>query len=366
MYSRCLHDTVKGERLRLKARYILLFICSGVLWGSEHASIEGQKDPAIELAPLRAFTELTQTLNSIASSSGISLRISPLGTQPRFISRPQGPALALGSDEKEGLPALTTDDSQINPVDLKELGFSGLANIFGVAEIAQDALRAEGLTPLPKARMVSPVGERTIQEPLDSPFKSNLKANEPDVIASLAPVNTRFGKDKYDQSVFAPTASPAAPGIGSAPESIGGESQSDVDQFLADSGNAPEESQDPKKKNQLQEARENFQKTMLEFAERTEDKEAFRLVDYYDLKSVLAKNEHLLGMFENEEFDERFVKNAQVIFDRFAEKDSAVDKKPFERFLKRLAPPEESFGSSFSKPASGLGSRRNTHRQQSQ
>lgn len=352
--------------MRLKARYILLFVCSGVLWGSERGSIEGQKDPAIELAPLRALVDLTDHLNSVADSSGVSIHIPPLGTLVRWISRPQGPALGPQKGETTDLPALTTDDSQMNPVDLKELGFSGLANISGVAEIAQDALRGEGLTPLPKARMVSPVGERTVQEPLDSPFKSALKANEPDVIPSLAPVNTRFGKDKYDQSVFAPTTPSAAQEFGSTSERLGEENQSEKDNFLENRDQDPKETQDPKKKNQLQEARENFQKTMLEFAERTEDKEAFRLVDYYDLKNVLAKNEHLLSMFENEEFDERFIKNAQVIFDRFADKDSAVDKKPFERFLKRLAPPEESFGTSFSNPASGISPRRNTHRPQSQ
>ncbi|NBX82802.1 hypothetical protein EBQ90_06915 [bacterium] len=352
--------------MRLIAHYILIFVCSGALWASERASIEGQKNPAIELAPLRAFIDLTDQLNSVADSSGVSVRIAPIGTLVRWMSRPEGPALSPQKGKKVGLPALTTDDSQINSVDLKELGLSGLANISGVAQIAQDALRSEGLTPLPMARMVSPVGERSVQEPLDAPLKSTLKANEPDVIGSLAPVNTRFGKDKYDQSVFTPTASPASQGFGPAPESVVEGNQSDANQFLANNGNDSEESQDPKKKNQLQEARENFQKTMLEFAERTEDKEAFRLVDYYDLKNVLAKNEHLLGMFENEEFDERFVKNAQVIFDRFADKDSAVDKKPFERFLKRLAPPEEAFGSLNSNPTSGLGSRRNTHRPQSQ
>jgi hypothetical protein len=68
-------------------------------------------------------------------------------------------------------------------------------------------------------------------------------------------------------------------------------------------------------------------------------------VDYYDLKNVLAKHESILPSFEDDEFDGRFIQNAQTIFERFYDKDNADDKKPFERFLKRMQPSEVIFRS---------------------
>ena len=84
---------------------------------------------------------------------------------------------------------------------------------------------------------------------------------------------------------------------------------------------------------------------MKEFAERDDEKETFQLVDYFDLRNVLAKNSQLLTSFENDEIDERFVKNAQIVFERFGGRDNAPDKKPFEVFLKKMEPPSPQFKS---------------------
>jgi len=120
----------------------------------------------------------------------------------------------------------------------------------------------------------------------------------------------------------------------------------DNKQALSINGGPSESSSDadPDKKKE-QDARETFQKTMKEFAERTEDKEAFRLVDYYDLKNLIAKHESILPSFENDEIDERFVQNARIIFDRFGDKDGSFDKRPFERFLRRMEPEQIIFRS---------------------
>ncbi|MFM8270701.1 MAG: hypothetical protein ACKN9V_10980, partial [Pseudomonadota bacterium] len=229
------------------------------------------------------------------------------------------------------LPELTTDPTKINPVDLQAF------NIFNNPP-SPSGNSGNGLLPIPQARTVSPVGEQRSTAPLEAPLKSVEAEKDADVVQGFTPKNTRFGKDRYDAPLFQSSAlanSRNNEGFQN-PGNPTQNSPSQLPPLFSNDGDKPESKE--KEKNKEQEARESFQKTMKEFAERTEDKEAFRLVDYFDLKNVIAKNESILTSFDDEEFDGRFIKNAQTIFERFSEKDSASDKKPFERFLKRMGP----------------------------
>jgi hypothetical protein len=291
------------------------------------------------LSDLVSFTELTKDLNRLSQHQKIPFQIRGLDQKLILVAQPQLPLTPqVKTKSKQSLlPELSTDPTRINPVDLRALGFAATA--------APKETQSSGLLPIPQARVVSPVGEQDSNKraALDAPIKTQEQVSNPDVIAGLTPQNTRFGKDRYDTSLF-PTNSSSRGNVSNSFAVETGNGQANNSPQAGPSLNpAPEDEE--QKKNKEQEARENFQKTMKEFAERTEEKEAFQLVDYYDLKNVLAKHESILPSFEDDEFDGRFIQNAQTIFERFSDKDNADDKKPFERFLKRMQPSEVIFRS---------------------
>jgi hypothetical protein len=298
---------------------------------------DSKNNPALN--DLTSFTELTKDLNRISQYHKVPFQIRGLGQKLILVAEPQLPlSPQVKPKTKQALlPELSTDPTKINPVDL---GAFGVVNTAAAKET-----QSSGLLPIPQARVVSPVGEQgsNTRAALDAPIKTQEQVSNPDVINGLTPQNTRFGKDRYDTSLF-PT-NPSSRGNLSNSVSLetgNGQANNSLQASLP-MNPAPEDEE--QKKNKEKEARENFQKTMKEFAERTEEKEAFQLVDYYDLKNVLAKHESILPSFEDDEFDGRFIQNAQTIFERFSDKDNADDKKPFERFLKRMQPSEVIFRS---------------------
>lgn len=316
---------------------------------------EGENDKT----DLLAFSELTKNINHLFRHEKIPYQFQGFSPRATVVAEPQLPLsnLAAKKSTKDILPSLSTDSTKINPVDLAAFGISNLAGSGGSAS------PKGGLLPIPQARMVSPVGEQLTKEALDAPLKTEASQKNQDVLVGLTPKSTRFGSDRYDETVFQSLNNSKNSSINGVPGVSG--SASTKNQYPAPVPINFSDDEKEKQKNKEQEARESFQQTMKEFAERTEEKEAFRLVDYYDLKNVLSKNESILSSFENDEFDERFIRNAQTIFERFADKDSALDKKPFEKFLKRVQPEPVMFQSS--DPRKGQvpsGRTDQTHRQQ--
>lgn len=353
-----------GGLMRLKsAQKSLSLALGGLLLSFCSSAIAYEKEEpktAFSLNDLVSFIELTKDLNRLSQHQKIPFQIRGLDQKMILMAEPQFPlSQPVKQKGKEVLlPELSTDPTRINPLDLSAFNlFTG-----GTTKEVQNP----GILPIPQARVISPIGEQSAKDrgALDAPLKTQEQINNPDVISGFTPQNTRFGKDRYDTSLFA-TQSNSKNNLGDPTQtSFNNQPGKNFIQTGLTGSSAPDDEE--KKKNKEQEARESFQQTMKEFAERTEEKEAFGLVDYYDLKNVLAKHESILPSFEDDEFDGRFLKNARTIFDRFSEKDNADDKKPFERFLKRMQPPEDVFRSqdlrrnAFPQSKSGQ-----THRQQS-
>lgn len=284
------------------------------------------------LPELQVLTLLTQALNDITENQNIDFKIIPITSQSVKILK--APVFSEAKKTEPSLPALSTDDTLINPVDLTAFGYS--ENSLGPA---QNEASSPGLLPLPQARVTgSQKGTSLPFSPSATPVEAaplgSDPVTEPDVLTQFSPKNTRFGKDRYDSDLFSSVSPNPTIGntlnLGPAPEP----EQS--------SNNTPEEpgeeaTENPEEK-KLKQAKEDFKKTMLEFAERTEEIEAFRLVDYYDLKNIFTKNEQVLSVFDDDEIDLRFVENVQTVYDRFGPKDSTAGKQPFERFLNRMQP----------------------------
>ena len=297
------------------------------------ASEEIEKESPL-FGNLAAFNALANDLVQLSQHEKIPFSLKPISQPARLTSKPQFPLQAKKEGKlDEGLPALSTDPSKINPVDIQAFGLIPNSNAVG---------STTGGLPLPQARVVSPVGEQSSREMTEAPRSTLESINNPEVLTGLTPRTTRFGKDPYDKNLFLSQPMPRSSTGSTEPGSMSGDNK----QALSINGGPSESSSDadPDKKKE-QDARETFQKTMKEFAERTEDKEAFRLVDYYDLKNLIAKHESILPSFENDEIDERFVQNARIIFDRFGDKDGSFDKRPFERFLRRMEPEQIIFRS---------------------
>lgn len=333
----------------------VVFLCVAPAFGYE---VENEIESKTSLAALVSFTKLTKDLNHLSEHSRISFRIQELGQASVLVSRPQLPLSQGTKNGKAVLPEISTDTTKINPIDLEAFGIGNLSQLSETKEASANS----GLLPIPQARVVAPVGEQRDSRATEAPLKTQEALNNPDVITGLTPKTTRFGKDRYDSSLFGEI-KPVAPSnfkSTEAPQPVASaDKPADLMNPLA--GSNSDQEQDPEKRKE-QEARQSFQKTMKEFAERTEEKEAFRLVDYYDLKNVLTKHEGLLSSFEDDEFDERFVRNAQIIFDRFGDKDASEDKKPFQRFIKRMQPEEAVFRSQDLRKSAFPSNR--THREQ--
>ncbi len=319
------------------------------------------------LASLNSFQQLTQNLNQIAQRNQVSFKIPPIAQELPKMSRPQlFEAKASQLKPSNELPALSVDKTRVSSQELNQLGFDSYGNLNSLIETAQDTLKSEGFLNLPKARVLDPsVGEKwNNKQALDSPPRKEVEAENADVLTALSPKNTRFGKDRYDNNPFQGKPESQASSIpnwnNAGDSSASSQTLAPLPVEITESKDK-EEDEDPEVKRQ-REARENFEKTMKEFAERTEDKEAFQLVDYYDLRNVLFKNENLLGSFENDDIDERFIKNAKTIFDRFGEKDSSSERRSFEKFLKRVQPQASVFGNPLlRKQQNGIGRRPEVH-----
>ncbi|NBX77521.1 MAG: hypothetical protein EBQ92_13285 [Proteobacteria bacterium] len=329
-------------RFKSSKKWVYLTLGGFLLSFVSSVTVAFEKDESqnqFSLNDLISFTELTKDLNRLSQHQKISFQIRGLDQKLGLVAEPQLPlSTQVKSKSKQPLlPELSTDPTQINPVDLGAFGFDSANNL--------KENPSGGVLPIPQARVVFPVGEQASQPrvALDAPIKNPEAAVNPDVIAGLAPQTTRFGKDRYDTNLFSPSAGTKNSGNVPAFNEAGNVQSNNGLQGALPLTSAPEDADEKKKKEQ--EARESFQKTMKEFAERTEEKEAFQLVDYYDLKNVLAKHESILHSFEDDEFDGRFLENAKTIFERFSDKDNADDKKPFERFLKRMQPSEIIFRS---------------------
>lgn len=312
---------------------IAVFLCVASI---SFAFEKGESKELIN-SDLFAFSKLTKDLNQVSQYKQLSFRIRELGQAVPKVSEPQFPLSKNKKGSAESpLPPLSTDSTKINPVDIQALGFEGAT---------ATPSSSPGLLPIPQARVVSPVGEQSSKGITEAPLKTLEAINNPDVITELTPKTTRFGKDRYDQNLF-----PSQFQIQPAAQKDEGQGALNLKMSSdksENSGNLSDSSIDEKEqaKKKEQEARENFQKTMKEFAERTEEREAFRLVDYYDLKNTLSKHESVLTSLGDDEIDERFVRNAKTIFERFGERDNSTDKKTFEQFLKRMQPKDVIFRS---------------------
>jgi len=348
----------------LKIGVVILSLSVVALSGElspEQSRTRLENQSTLALSSLNAFQELTQNLNQIAQKNQVALSIPQISVQPLQVSKSQvlpfASAKTPSASSVKSLPDLSVDKTQIN------LGNYG--NLNNLIETAQDALKSQGLLAIPQARLVEPnVGEKwNSKQPLESPPSKQEAGREADVLTDLGSQNTRFGKDRYDKNPFQTNNEIQKAPLPVANNSLGFNSppsSNSTTEIVPEAENKnPEE--DPEIKKQ-KEARASFEKTMQEFAERTEEKESFQLVDYYDLRNVLSKNESLLNSYENDEIDERFVKNVQTIYERFGEKDNSFERRSLEKFLKRMQPPEPVFGSpSLRRQQNGIGRRPEVH-----
>jgi len=290
VYSRC------GDLARLLARFTILLCVS---LPSESRSNE-----------FKVLNLLTRSLAELSLHHRIEFKGNNRENQSHKVVQPQ----LLGSAEKQDLklPSLSTDPTLINPVDLAA---------FSLAASTPDSLKNSsnigGLLPLPQARTVTPQEKSSkATAPKDTSPANVSLSTEADVLTQFNPQTTRFGKDRYDEELFLVKNS--------------GLANKDISVTESPDNNSEE--------NLLKQAKEEFEKIMISFAEKTEEIEAFRLVDYYDLKHVFYSNEQTLNLFDDDEIDLRFFDNAQTIYNRFGPKDSSSDKQPFEKFLKRMQP----------------------------
>lgn len=324
MYSRRINQ--KQSRL---PGFVLVLCFSCFSWGDDF-----QKDQPKLLPELQVLHLLTQSLNDITESQDIDFRIIPITSQSIKILKSQTFLSDSAPKRKSSLPSLSTDSTLINPVDLTAFGYSD-----GILNSSQNKETSQGLLPIPQARVAPYSNGSSFQAssfslPTDSaPLTSN-SIIEPDVLTQFTPKIARFGKDRYDSDLFSKNSQNTAPsaelnlGPAPEPENISNEAKEDL---AAKSDETPEQKK-------LKQKKEDFKKTMLEFAERTEDVEAFRLVDYYDLKNIFKENEGVLSKFDDDEIDLRFVANVQTVYDRFGPRDSTQGKRAFENFLKRMQP----------------------------
>lgn len=300
-------------------------------------------DPKSGMNEFPVLRNIEKSLNQLATKSKIKERISSITEPLPKVS--EAPVIKAIPNEKVAasmLPTLSTDPTRINKVDINQTGFEGISNAGDLWKAADAAIEKQSILPLPVARVVPEVGEKYARVlPKESPLLNSAFSQGLDTIPQLAPQNTRFGKDKYDQEKLfkeeKPKVSslvPPSPLLANPNLSPGGPME---DPF--------QEEKDKEKEKELEEkrAREKLDKVILEYAERTEEKSAFNLVDYYDLKGLVSENQELLGKIQDEEFDERFLKNARLIYERFGTKDNSEDKEPFEKFLRRLEPPPRIF-----------------------
>lgn len=292
---------------------------------------------------------LENSFNQLATQSKIKERITSLSESVSAVKKEvlakvsAAPVVNPIPSEKEAagmLPKLTTDPTRINKVDINQTGLEGVGNAGELWKAADAAIQKQTSLPLPVARVVPEVGEkRNRAAPKEAPLTNPSSAQDPDTIPQLTPQTTRFGKDKYDQEkLFNEEKLKGIPLISPSPSFSSSQYQPPLE----------EKEQDKEKEKELEEkkAREKLDKVILEYAERTEEKSAFNLVDYYDLKGLVSENQELLGKIQDDEFDERFLKNARVIYERFGSKDNSEDKEPFEKFLRRLQPPTRVFSPS--------------------
>ncbi|NBX93807.1 MAG: hypothetical protein EBQ85_11305 [Proteobacteria bacterium] len=303
-------------------------------------SPKSQDKVSVSQTPLSVLKILGNNLNSIAQKAQVKERVTSITDKVTPEKRSVPSNTASEKDAVQLLPPLSTDPTRINKVDVDQLSLESAGNANSLWKTGQDALEKAGGLPLPTARVVPEVGERAgTKGPKEAPLQSPEDLTNSDTLPQLQPQKTRFGKDKYDDKLFKEE-KPVLPTWGPAPQA---ENTGPAVAWAADPQAQDEKDKDQEKEQAEKKAREQLNKVILEYAERTEDKGAFSLVDYYDLRGLVAKNQDLIGKIQNDEFDDRFIKNARTIYERFGNKDSSEDKEPFEQFLRRMQPPSVVF-----------------------
>ena len=323
---------------------------------------------ATDLFEFKSLSVLTHDLNRIAQKSDVPFQIK-LKKEP---AKPNPPAGILFSAPKISPAKDPLSELSINQSQEKKTGLDGLGSppVIGEVEKAKvpetsGALRTS--LPIPLARVVEPTQPKwSSKEVTNTPVVSK-NPEDKDVISGFAPKATRFGEERYDGSFYGfqnppankdnlnqpadpesvqPTNSPQGLSLNPSDDVNLGENPDKSKPLLPTN----EEDQKDKKK----EAMEKLQEGIKEFAERDEEKQAFTLADYYDLRGLFSTHSGLLNSMASEELDERFLKNAKSLFNRFGERDNSPAKKSFENFLRRLEPRPQVFQSNVVSPAPTL------------
>lgn len=331
------------------SRSLLIGVC---LFTSPLLSSEGKTKS--ELFEFKSLTFLTDELNQIAQKSDVPFQIRLKNDR----EKPKGPVaiILLSPKSQVGNDPLSDLSNNSSNKSKGELDRFDKTPVIGELE-GKSKTDGEGALrfslPLPTARVLSPVQSTwSSKDVTDAPPRLK-PTDEKDSISLFTPKATRFGADRYDSNLFGlqppSTTKSERNAFQAAPEPIQSKSSMPMMPLSTDlklgavgvGGASKLPPQEENQKDPKKEALEKLQKGIKEFAERDEEKDAFTLADYYDVRGLLSTHSGLLAKMESEELDERFIKNARSIYERFGDKDNSPDKKSFEQFLKRLEPPAQ-------------------------